>query len=168
MNFLSKNSSVLLMVWLFTAHANADTSTLSVLQSLTEQDMRGVAGSVQWKADTQKLDNIQRTGLRNQRELQQKTVHGENSGNVAVLDIPQQQTESGHLPEPLQQHVEHIAQGLQSSDPTQGIHTLLEPIGKGRNDLQINLDNVKIGTVERQLNTDSIIKISQQLQNKLP
>lgn len=51
----------------------------------------------------------------------------------------------------LQQHVLNIAEGLQSSDPRNGIYTMLQPFGIDRNaiNVQLSREQVNLGIMER-------------------
>ncbi|WP_228157242.1 hypothetical protein [Acinetobacter sp. CFCC 11171] len=58
----------------------------------------------------------------------------------------------------MQQHVLDIAAGLQSSDPRNGLYIMLQPFGIDRNatNVQISRDQINLGNIDRQLNTNPI------------
>ena len=58
----------------------------------------------------------------------------------------------------MQQHVLNIAAGLQSSDPRNGLYIMLQPFGIDRNatNVQISREQINLGNIDRQLNTNPI------------
>jgi hypothetical protein len=61
----------------------------------------------------------------------------------------------------LQQYILAVAIGLQSSDPSNGLFKMLEPLNINRN----NIDNIREGTLK--VNIDDALRLQQLIQDGL-
>ena len=150
--------------WSMMVHAD-DAVTLPTLHVLAEPELRTETGIVPYQNDEKNLRALQHQVIRNSREAQNFMI---DSHVVANLEI-----QSPFL----QQYVLSIAQGLQSSDPTQGLYIMLQPFGINRSNsmqhidrsnsnsmqpidrdmhIQLDLKNVSIGTIEHSINNFSV------------
>ena len=146
------------------AHAD-DTVTLPTLQVLAEPELRKETGIVPYQNDEMNRRALQHQIIRNSREAQNFMIDSHVVANLEIQPL-QSQPDLNSLPPLLQQHVLNIAQGLQSSDPTQGLYIMLQPFGIDRSNsmqplergthLQINLNNINIGTLERSVNNPPV------------
>ncbi|MGX5700561.1 hypothetical protein ACWKWF_13380 [Acinetobacter kookii] len=137
-------------------HAD-DTVTLPTLQVLAEPELRTETGFVPYQNDEKNLRALQHQVIRNSREAQNFMLDSHVVANLEIQPL-QSQPDLNSLPPLLQQHVVNIAQGLQSSDPTQGLYIMLQPFGIDRNNsmqhidrgthIQLDLKNVSMGTIE--------------------
>ncbi|MDN5511382.1 hypothetical protein [Acinetobacter sp.] len=145
-------------------HAD-DTVTLPTLQVLAEPELRKETGIVPYQNDEMNRRALQHQIIRNSREAQNFMIDSHVVANLEIQPL-QSQPDLNSLPPLLQQHVLNIAQGLQSSDPMQGLYIMLQPFGIDRSNsmqplergthLQINLNNINIGTLERSVNNPPV------------
>ncbi|OTG63285.1 hypothetical protein B9T29_03695 [Acinetobacter sp. ANC 3903] len=162
MNLLKISALVLMFGCIESMMAHADdTVTLPTLQVLAEPELRKETGIVPYQNDEMNRRALQHQIIRNSREAQNFMIDSHVVANLEIQPL-QSQPDLTSLPPLLQQHVLNIAQGLQSSDPTQGLYIMLQPFGIDRSNsmqplergthLQINLNNINIGTLERSVN----------------
>jgi len=129
--------------------------TLPKMTVMAEPEMSNETGYVPFIQEEKNLRALQHQVIRNTWNAENFMV---NPDIVANLDVqPIAEPNLNALSPGLQQYVLSIAQGLQSSDPTQGLYTILENFGidhsnsmspdRGIN-FQINMDKVNIGLLE--------------------
>lgn len=145
-------------------HAD-DTVTLPTLQVLAEPELRTETGLVPYQNDEMNRRALQHQMIRSSREAQNFMIDSHMVANLELQPL-QSQPDLNSLAPLLQQHVLNIAQGLQSGDPTQGLYIMLQPFGIDRSNsmqplergthLQINLNNINIGTLERSVNNPPV------------
>lgn len=141
-------------------HAD-DTVTLPTLQVLAEPELRTETGVVPYQNDEMNRRALQHQIIRNSRDAQNFMIDSHVVANLELQPL-QSQPDLNSLAPLLQQHVLNIAQGLQSSDPTQGLYIMLQPFSIDRSNsmqhidrsthIQIDLNKINIGTLEHSIN----------------
>ncbi|MDM1284446.1 hypothetical protein HXZ60_12990 [Acinetobacter towneri] len=161
--------------WSMMVHAD-DAVTLPTLHVLAEPELRTETGIVPYQNDEKNLRALQHQVIRNSREAQNFMIDSYVVANLEIQPL-QAQPDLNSLSPFLQQYVLSIAQGLQSSDPTQGLYIMLQPFGINRSNsmqhidrsnsnsmqpidrdmhIQLDLKNVSIGTIEHSINNFSV------------
>ncbi|WP_242757061.1 hypothetical protein [Acinetobacter towneri] len=145
-------------------HAD-DAVTLPTLHVLAEPELRTETGIVPYQNDEKNLRALQHQVIRNSREAQNFMIDSHVVANLEIQPL-QAQPDLNSLSPFLQQYVLSIAQGLQSSDPTQGLYIMLQPFGINRSNsmqpidrdmhIQLDLKNVSIGAIEHSINNFSV------------
>ncbi len=163
-------------------HAD-DTVTLATLQVLAEPELRTETGVVPYQNDEKNLRALQHQVMRSSREAQNFMIDSRVVANLEIQPL-ELKPDLNSLSPFLQQYVLSIAQGLQSSDPTQGLYIMLQPFGLDRSNsmqpidrsnsmqlfnrnnsmqlidhdmhIQLDLKNVSIGTIENSINKLSV------------
>ena len=160
MNLLKISALMLMLGYMgnMTAHAD-EIVNLPTLQVLAEPELRKETGIVPYQNDEKIRRALQHQIIRNSREAQNFMLDSQVVANLEIQPL-QSQPDLNSLPPLLQQHVLNIAQGLQSSDPTQGLYIMLQPFGIDRSNsmrpldrghIQINLNNINIDMLENSM-----------------
>lgn len=129
-----------------------DTVRLPVLTVLAEPELREEAGAVPYQQETARRKALQHRVMQIEQETQSMVIDPTVVENLDLLPIEPVPNLSG-LPPLLQQHVLDIANGLQSSDPRNGIYIMLQPFGIDRNatNVQISREQINLGHIDRSL-----------------
>lgn len=138
--------------------AFADTVELPVLKTLAEPELRAETGIIQYQEDPARVKALQHEVMKLSDEPQNFMIAPNVLTNVEILPAaPLPNLNS--LPLILQQHILSIAQGLQSSDPKQGLYIMLQPFGIDRNAInaQIGREQFSIDKIDRQLGSGEIV-----------
>lgn len=138
--------------------AFADTVELPVLKTLAEPELRAETGIIQYQEDPARVKALQHEVMKLSDEAQNFMIAPNVLTNVEILPAaPLPNLNS--LPLILQQHILSIAQGLQSSDPKQGLYIMLQPFGIDRNAInaQIGREQFSIDKIDRQLGSGEIV-----------
>lgn len=138
--------------------AFADTVELPVLKTLAEPELRAETGIIQYQEDPARVKSLQHEVMKLSDEAQNFMIAPNVLTNVEILPAaPLPNLNS--LPLILQQHILSIAQGLQSSDPKQGLYIMLQPFGIDRNatNAQIGREQFSIDKIDRQLGSGEIV-----------
>lgn len=132
-------------------HAAKDVVHLPVLTVMAEREMREETAVEPYQQETGRRKALQHRVMQLEGDTQSFTVDPTIVANLDVLPVPQ--VDMSSLSPALQQHVLNIASGLQSSDPRNGIYTMLQPFGIDRNaaNVQISREQMNLGTVDRSL-----------------
>ncbi len=110
--------------------------TLPTLTVMAEPEMSNETGYVPFVQEEKNLRALQHQVIRGTRDAENFMVNPDVVANLEIQPIEAPDLDS--LSPALQQYVLTIAQGLQSSDPTQGLYTILENFGIDRsNSLQL-------------------------------
>ncbi|MCH7314929.1 hypothetical protein [Acinetobacter sp. ANC 3882] len=162
MNFLKR--SVLITALAFTglpmAYANeADVTSLPTIRVMAESELREEVGFVPYQEDKQVRQALQHRVYKIHNDMQNAGVS--ESPLVVNYQPTAAQPDLSQFSPVLQQYILAVASGLQSSDPTNGIFKMLEPLNINRN----NIDGIRNGTIK--LNTDDILRLQQQIQDGL-
>ena len=140
---------------LCSVHSFADsTSTvqLPVMKVMAERELREETGVIAYQQDPVKRKALQQRVMKLERDVVEHGVNGEYVGSIEML-APEPKPNLDSLPLWQQQYVQSIANGLQSSKPTDGLYIMLKPFGIDRNatNVQISRDQISLGTLDRAL-----------------
>ena len=153
---IMKMSAFGIMLSTFSMGALADDDkvavTLPTLTVMAEPELSNETGYVPFVQEEKTQRALQHQVMRSSKEAQNFVL---NAQVIENLDFqPQSQPDFSSVSPMLQQYVMSIAQGLQSSDPTQGLNIMLQPLGIDRSNsqsaeyrfqLQINPGTIKLG-----------------------
>ncbi|GAA5000684.1 hypothetical protein GCM10023206_02680 [Acinetobacter puyangensis] len=143
---------------LSTVQAN-DVITLPTIKVMAESELREEVGFVPFQEDKKTRQALQHHVYKIERDLQNTSV-SESIGNIDFQPKIAEPDMSQFSPA-LQQYILAVATGLQSSDPSNGIFNMLEPLNINRN----NIDNIRDGTLK--VNIDDAMILQQLIQNSL-
>ncbi|OTG96373.1 hypothetical protein [Acinetobacter sp. ANC 3832] len=147
MNFIKFPMFIAVIAYLGMPIAQAeDAVKLPTLTVLAESELRDEVGFVPYQEDKPVRQALQRFMLKNERDIQNFVV--DDSFTEINLQPKLTEPDMSQLSPALQQYVLAVASGLQSSDPTTGLFTLLKQFGIDRS----NVDGIRGGTVK--LNID--------------
>lgn len=104
--------------------------TLPTMTVMAEPEMSNETGYVPFVQEEKNLRALQHQVIRGTRDAENFMVNPEMVANLEIQPIKAPDLDS--LSPALQRYVLTIAQGLQSSDPTQGLYTILENFGIDR------------------------------------
>ncbi|ATO18929.1 hypothetical protein BS636_04260 [Acinetobacter sp. LoGeW2-3] len=158
MNIMKMSTfGIMLGVFSMAAQAEDEKSVvkLPTMTIMAEPEMSNETGYVPFVQEEKNQRALQHQVMRSSKEAQNFVL---NTQVIENLDFqPQVQPDFSKVSPMLQQYVMSIAQGLQSSDPTQGLNIMLQPLGIDRSNsqsaeyrfqLQINPGTIKLGTQE--------------------
>ncbi|MGA8883963.1 MAG: hypothetical protein WB445_10240 [Acinetobacter sp.] len=125
---------------------------LPALTVMAEPELRRETGVVPYQQETARRKALQHRVMQIENDAQSFTVDPEVVANLDILPMEPAPNLSS-LPPALQQHVLNIANGLQSSDPRNGLYIMLQPFGIDRNavNVQISREQINIGSIDRAL-----------------
>ena len=132
-------------------HETQDAVRLPVLTVMAEREMREETAVEPYQQETGRRKALQHRVMQLEGDAQSFTVDPTVVANLDVLPVPK--VDMSSLSPALQQYVLNIANGLQSSDPRNGIYTILQPMGIDRNatNVQISREQMNLGTIDRSL-----------------
>lgn len=162
MNFLKR--SVLITALAFTglpmAYANeAEVTSLPTIRVMAESELREEVGFVPYQEDKQVRQALQHRVYKIHNDMQNAGV-SESPLVVNYQPMAAQPDLSQYSPI-LQQYILAVASGFQSSDPTNGLFKMLEPLNINRN----NIDGIRNGTIK--IDLGDILKLQQQIRDGL-
>lgn len=157
MNFLKR--SVLITALAFTglpmAYANeAEVTSLPTIRVMAESELREEVGFVPYQEDKQTRQALQHRVYKIHNDMQNAGVS--ESPMIVNYQPMQAQPDMSQLSPMLQQYILAVAAGFQSSDPTNGLFKILEPLNINRN----SVDAIRDGTIK--VNVDDILRLQQQ------
>lgn len=125
---------------------------LPALTVMAEPELRRETGAVPYQQETARRKALQHRVMQIENDAQSFIVDPEVVANLDILPMEPVPNLSS-LPPSLQQHVLNIANGLQSSDPRNGLYIMLQPFGIDRNavNVQISREQINIGSIDRAL-----------------
>lgn len=125
---------------------------LPALTVMAEPELRRETGVVPYQQETARRKALQHRVMQIENDAQSFIVDPEVVANLDILPMEPAPNLSS-LPPSLQQHVLNIANGLQSSDPRNGLYIMLQPFGIDRNavNVQISREQINIGSIDRAL-----------------
>lgn len=115
-----------------------DPVKLPTLTVMAEPELRAETGYLPFQQQPQKLNALQQRMMKIERDIQNYTVEGNFVENIDILPPPPA-PDLDRLPIGLQQYVLAIADGLQSSDPRNGIYVILKNFGIDRNATNVQI-----------------------------
>ena len=143
MNLLKTSLSTLYLATVCLSVHAQDIVPLPTLQLMAEPELRKETGVIAYQEDEQMRLALQHQILRNERDIQNFSGDQPALVNYEYTPKPPMPDMNGLSPL-LQQYVFAIADGLQSSDPTQGLYIMLQPFGINRG----NINEVRQGTID--------------------
>lgn len=125
---------------------------LPALTVMAEPELRRETGVVPYQQETARRKALQHRVMQIENDAQSFIVDPEVVANLDILPMEPAPNLSS-LPPALQQHVLNIANGLQSSDPRNGLYIMLQPFGIDRHavNVQISREQINIGSIDRAL-----------------
>lgn len=118
---------------------------LPTLTVMAEPELRAETGYLPFQEQPQKRSALQQRVMKIERDIQSYTVDGDFAGNIDILP-PQPAPDLDRLPISLQQYVLAIADGLQSSDPRNGVYVMLQNFGIDRNATNVQIAREQFNT----------------------
>lgn len=162
MNFLQRavGFSLLMAIGLPVVHAQQqDVTSLPTIRVMAESELREEVGFVPYQEDKQVRQALQHRVYKIHHDIQNAGVM-ETPTSVNYQPATTQPDLSQYSPV-LQQYILAVASGFQSSDPTNGLFKMLEPLNINRG----NIDGIRNGTIK--INLDDILKLQQQIRDGL-
>lgn len=128
---------------------------MPALTVMADREMRAETGIVEYQEQVDSRKALQQRVMKIERDTQNKGVDATIVSNLDVLPSAAM-PDMSNLSPLMQQHVLDIAAGLQSSDPRNGLYIMLQPFGIDRNatNVQISREQINIGIIDRQLNSN--------------
>lgn len=140
-------------VWLPTAQAE-ELASLPTIKVMAEAELREEIGSLPFQEDKDVRKALQHQIIKKENEIQNYVI----GDNFAVLDMQPKASEPNinQISSPLlREYVLAVAAGLQSSDPTSGLFTMMEPLSMGMN-REKALEAVRNGTFKLNIDADRL------------
>ncbi|MCX5468447.1 hypothetical protein [Acinetobacter nematophilus] len=168
MNFIKVSIiATVLSVWLPVAQAE-EVASLPTIKVMADSELRQEAvGVTPYQEDKAVRKALQHQVIKKENELQNYAI----GDNIAVVDIQPKATEPNFNQIPsalLREYVLAVASGLQSSDPTTGLFTMMEPLSMGMNRDKA-LEAVRNGTFKLNIDTDRLnLMLGDKWQSGLP
>lgn len=155
MNFIKVSIlATALSVWLPTVQAE-EVASLPTIKVMADSELRQEAvGVVPYQEDKDVRKALQHQIIKKENEIQNYVI----GDNFAVLDMQPKAFEPNinQISSPLlREYVLAVAAGLQSSDPTSGLFTMMEPLSMGMN-REKALEAVRNGTFKLNIDTDRL------------
>lgn len=155
MNFIKVSILVTaLSVWLPTVQAE-EVASLPTIKVMADSELRQEAvGVVPYQEDKDVRKALQHQIIKKENEIQNYVI----GDNFAVLDMQPKASEPNinQISSPLlREYVLAVAAGLQSSDPTSGLFTMMEPLSMGMN-REKALEAVRNGTFKLNIDADHL------------
>lgn len=153
-------------VWLPTAQAE-ELASLPTIKVMAEAELREEIGSLPFQEDKDVRKALERKIMKSEQDIQNYVI----GDNIGVIDIkpPVARPDMSGISPLLQQYVMAVASGLQSSDPTTGLFTMLEPVSMGI-DRDKAIQAVKNGSFQLNVDMDRLKLMigNDKLQSSLP
>ena len=129
--------------------ANGEIVSLPTFKVMAESELRAESGVIPYQQDENIRKALQHRMMQLQNDTQSFVVDPTLVHNLDIL-APAATPDLAALPPLLREHVLNIAEGLQSSDPTEGLYIMLQPFGIDRNakNVQIVREQISIGQVD--------------------
>lgn len=129
--------------------ANGEIVSLPTFKVMAESELRAESGVIPYQQDENIRKALQHRMMQLQDDTQSFVVDPTLVHNLDIL-APAATPDLDSLPPLLREHVLNIAEGLQSSDPTEGLYIMLQPFGIDRNakNVQIVREQISIGQVD--------------------
>ena len=154
MNFIKVSIlATTLAIWLPTTQAE-QVASLPTIKVMADSELRQEAvGVTPYQEDKDVRKALQHQIIKKENEIQNYSI----GDNIGVLDIQPRSIEPNmnQVSPLLQEYVLAVAAGLQSSDPTTGLFTMMEPLSMGMN-REKALEAVRNGTFKLNIDTDRL------------
>ena len=164
MNFLKRSAlmtTVLAFMGFPAAQANKEVNALPTIHVMAESELREEVGfaPVPFQERTEVQQALQHHLYKIEKSFQNNPV----KESAVTVDYQPQATapDLSQYSPVLQQYILAVAAGLQSSDPTNGLFKMLEPLNINRD----NADDMRNGTMK--VNVDDLLRLQQQIRDGL-
>ncbi|WP_436898937.1 hypothetical protein [Acinetobacter gyllenbergii] len=161
MNFLKRSAliTVLAFMGIPMVQANDEVTSLPTIRVMAESELREEVGFVPFQEDKQVRQALQHYVYKVHNDMQNAGI----PEMRAVVDYQPMtaQPDLSQFSPILQQYILAVASGFQSSDPTNGLFKMLEPLNLNRN----SAEGIRNGTIK--INVDDILRLRQQFQDGL-
>lgn len=162
MRFLKLPTLAALVFYLGLPTAQAkEVITLPTIQVMAESELREEVGFIPFQEDEKVRQALQHQIYKAENDIQNTQVN-ENSGRIVDYQAKTAQPDMSQFSPALQQYILAIATGLQSSDPTNGLFKMLEPLGIDRNQALEGVQNREV-----KINLEDALRLQQMIQNGL-
>ena len=136
-------------------NAQAEQSPLPTLQPLSESELRQETGVISLQEDLNERRALQHIVMRSQWDAQNFVVDSRVVTNINQEPRPPE-PDLSQLSPLMQNYVMAIADGLRSSDPTEGLYVMLKPFGIDRgniNEVRQNGLHIQFGQKQQNITT---------------
>lgn len=117
----------------------SDPVVLPTLTVMAEPELRAVTEKMMpYQEQNSQLKALQMRLMKIERDIQAYSVDGDIAANIDVMRSPVA-PDLDSLPVVFREYVLAIAQGLQSSDPRNGVYVLLQPFGINRDATNVQI-----------------------------
>ncbi|EOQ62004.1 hypothetical protein F935_02779 [Acinetobacter calcoaceticus ANC 3811] len=160
MNFLKQSAFIAALAFMGLPTVQAEeVATLPTIRVMAESELREEVGFVPFQEDKKVRQALQHREYKIHNDMQNALV----PEGMATVDYQpvMAQPDLSQLSPFLQQYILAVAGGIQSSDPTNGIFKMLEPLKINRS----NVDAYREGTMK--VNITDIINLQQKIQDGL-
>lgn len=147
MNLLSRMFCFTCVACLAASVSYAETAALPTLKRMAEPELRQQSGVIPFQEDPEVRQSLEHEIMRKERDIVNYSAADHVIGSYEYQK-PAPVPDMSGIPLFLQQHITNIATGLQSSDPTEGLYIMLQPLGINRG----NLQEIRNGSKEINLN----------------
>lgn len=162
MNFQKQAAliSLLMITGMPMAYAQEDEVTaLPTIRVMAESELREEVGFVPYQEDKQTRQALQHRVYKIHNDIQNAGVTA--SPTTVNYQPTTAQPDLSQYSPILQQYILAVASGFQSSDPTNGLFKMLEPLNINRS----NIDGIRNGTIK--IDLGDILKLQQQIRDGL-
>ncbi len=162
MNFFKQAALISLLIPLGVPMVHAqeeEVTSLPTIRVMAESELREEVGFVPYQEDKQTRQALQHRVYKIHNDMQNAGVT-ESPTSVNYQPMAAQPDLSQYSPI-LQQYILAVASGFQSSDPTNGLFKMLEPLSINRG----NIDGIRNGTIK--IDLGDILKLQQQIRDGL-
>jgi len=162
MNFFKRAALISLLTPLGVPMVHAqegEVTSLPTIRVMAESELREEVGFVPYQEDKQTRQALQHRVYKIHNDMQNAGVT-ESPTSVNYQPMAAQPDLSQYSPI-LQQYILAVASGFQSSDPTNGLFKMLEPLNINRG----NIDGIRNGTIK--IDLGDILKLQQQIRDGL-
>lgn len=160
MNFLKHSAFIILFAMMGLQTAQADeVTTLPTIRVMAESELREEVGPIPFQEDKKVRQALQHHEYKIHTGIQNAEV----SESVGGFNYQPQaaQPDLSYVPAILQEYILAVAGGFQSSDPTNGVFKMLEPLNINRD----NASDFRNGTIK--VDIGDLLKLQQQIRDGL-
>lgn len=160
MNFLKRSALMMAFTLVgFSAVHAEEVETLPTIRIMAESELREeVVGPTPFQEDKKVRQALQHRIYKIHTDMQNAEI----PENISAVEFePKVQSGLSQVSPGLQEYILAVASGFQSSDPTNGVFKILEPLNINRN----NIDGIRDGSIK--VNLNDILLLQQQIQNGL-
>lgn len=148
MNLLKLSACMMLLSSLLCSHtfAQDNARVLPTIVVMSESEMRSQDGFIPYQEDQKVRQALQHKVYKINNELQSTGAMKVATNIVAPVASPT--VDMRQVSPALEQYILSVATGFQSSDPTNGVFNMLQPLNINRS----NIDGLRRGTLEIDIN----------------